>query len=133
MSIKKNTKETIQTPKGTHDILPVDEMYWEYVRHVASDVVRFYGFGRIETPSDLADDRFFGFKSALRNWPEGHRPAKPRTIVRLNGHCRDPKFLSEPFGTIRHGSELRAARSFWGRCKLTKTGFGHPRIETDFP
>ena len=58
MSIKKNTKETIQTPKGTHDILPVDEMYWEYVRHVASDVVRFYGFGRIETPHFEKTDLF---------------------------------------------------------------------------
>ena len=47
---KKFQKDMLQTPRGTHDILPGDMPYWEHVVQVAEDIARFYGFGRIETP-----------------------------------------------------------------------------------
>ena len=58
MTTKKPTKETIQTPKGTHDILPADQVYWEHVRRVAAEIASFYGFGRIETPHFEKTDLF---------------------------------------------------------------------------
>ena len=58
MSAKKQAREIIQTPKGTHDILPSDEPIWNYTMRVAQDVARFYGFGRIETPHFEKTDLF---------------------------------------------------------------------------
>ncbi|TSC79078.1 MAG: histidyl-tRNA synthetase [Parcubacteria group bacterium Gr01-1014_29] len=40
----------MQTPKGTHDILPVDAPYWDHVMSVAEHTANFYGFNRIATP-----------------------------------------------------------------------------------
>ncbi|HEY4526084.1 MAG TPA: histidine--tRNA ligase [Candidatus Paceibacterota bacterium] len=39
-----------QTPKGMHDVLPMDQVWWERVGKVARDMAEFYGFSRIETP-----------------------------------------------------------------------------------
>lgn len=47
---KKIPKELLQTPKGTHDILPVDAPYWDHVMNVAENTANFYGFNKIETP-----------------------------------------------------------------------------------
>ncbi|MEK7110744.1 MAG: histidine--tRNA ligase [Patescibacteria group bacterium] len=50
----KNTKEpapkTFQTPRGMHDVLPGDELWWDRVRRTAQTLADFYGFRRIETP-----------------------------------------------------------------------------------
>lgn len=48
--IKKQIKEEIALPKGTFDILPSDEKYWERVENVAKNISREYGFVKIETP-----------------------------------------------------------------------------------
>lgn len=40
----------LQTPKGMHDILPVDQQYWDRVHKVARDLADFYNFGKIDTP-----------------------------------------------------------------------------------
>jgi histidyl-tRNA synthetase len=40
-----------QRPKGTHDILPEDQPYWEYVRHTARALAERMGFERIDMPT----------------------------------------------------------------------------------
>ncbi len=37
-------------PKGTQDILPEDQPYWEYILAQAAELARSYGFERIDTP-----------------------------------------------------------------------------------
>jgi len=39
-----------QAPRGTYDILPDDQIYWERIRRVVRDLGEDYGFGRIDTP-----------------------------------------------------------------------------------
>ena len=39
-----------QAPRGTQDILPADQPYWDLVRDTAATVARRYGFRRIDTP-----------------------------------------------------------------------------------
>ncbi len=45
---KKN--EQLQSVRGMHDILPVEQAYWERVAKVARDIAEAYGFQKIETP-----------------------------------------------------------------------------------
>lgn len=51
---KKDKKEEVQrifqAPRGMHDILPVDQPYWERIESVTKDLARFYNFHRIEPP-----------------------------------------------------------------------------------
>ncbi|MCR4323137.1 MAG: histidine--tRNA ligase [Candidatus Azambacteria bacterium] len=84
------TKKQFQSPKGTFDILPEDQKYWERVRKVIARVTLGYGFERIDTPiiedadiyalaagetADVVEKQMYVFKSkggdtlALR--PEG--------------------------------------------------------------
>lgn len=46
----KEKKQIVQAPKGTYDILPADQPYWERVRSAVRDVAFYYGFQRIDTP-----------------------------------------------------------------------------------
>ncbi len=39
-----------QAPRGTQDILPEDQAYWEFVRSTAAQVCRRYGFERLDIP-----------------------------------------------------------------------------------
>ncbi len=39
-----------KAPRGTQDILPDDQPYWDYVRETASRVCAAFGYGRIDTP-----------------------------------------------------------------------------------
>lgn len=39
-----------QTPRGTRDILPQEQKYWEYVVETGKQVIRGFGFQRIDTP-----------------------------------------------------------------------------------
>jgi len=43
-------KIKVQAPKGTHDILPQEQKYWERVRVIVSNIANNFGFGRIDTP-----------------------------------------------------------------------------------
>jgi len=43
-------KKIIQAPKGTRDILPNDQPYWEKIRKIARETARDFGFLRIDTP-----------------------------------------------------------------------------------
>lgn len=48
------TKETsafpVQAPRGTQDLLPQEQKYWEYVVETAKSVIRGFGFQRLDTP-----------------------------------------------------------------------------------
>ncbi|OGZ56211.1 MAG: hypothetical protein A3H64_01235 [Candidatus Ryanbacteria bacterium RIFCSPLOWO2_02_FULL_45_11c] len=130
MSIKKNTKETIQTPKGTHDVLPADEMYWEYVRHVASEIARFYGFNRIETPhlektelflhtlgdsTDVIEKQMYSFRTRggdmLTLRPEGTAPVA-RAYIQYGMHT-----LPQPVKLYYDGSFFRHENPQRGRYR----------------
>jgi histidyl-tRNA synthetase len=39
-----------QAPKGMHDILPVDQPYWDRIEAIVRDLARSYGFARLEPP-----------------------------------------------------------------------------------
>lgn len=45
-------------PRGTQDILPTDQVYWNYVRETAVSVATEFGYGRIETPLIESTDLF---------------------------------------------------------------------------
>lgn len=45
-------------PRGTQDILPADQPYWDYVRKTAAGVASDFRFGRIETPMFESTDLF---------------------------------------------------------------------------
>lgn len=47
--IKKEKKFFFQSPKGMHDILPEDQLFWEKIRQVAKTTADFYNFSRIDT------------------------------------------------------------------------------------
>lgn len=56
---EKEAKPSVfQSPKGMHDILPVDWLLWDKVYKVAKDVADFYNFSRIETPILESADLF---------------------------------------------------------------------------
>lgn len=40
----------VQRPRGTHDILPQDQKYWEYVVETAKSIFRGFDFKRLDTP-----------------------------------------------------------------------------------
>lgn len=46
---KKEKKESLRTPKGMHDILPADWLWWGHIEDITRKIADFYGFGRIET------------------------------------------------------------------------------------
>ena len=47
-----------QAPRGTFDILPEDQKYWDFVRRKAEEICRLYGYRRIDTPV-FEDARLF--------------------------------------------------------------------------
>jgi len=48
----------LSRPTGTHDILPADQIYWEYLRARVSEIARNYGFERLDTPMFEATQLF---------------------------------------------------------------------------
>ncbi len=44
------SKIKVQAPKGTHDILPQEQKYWDKFRAVIFQTAANFGFGRIDTP-----------------------------------------------------------------------------------
>ncbi len=53
---KKNSVEgkkenlLFQSPRGMHDILPLEQPWWNKIREVSQEVSNFYNFSRIDTP-----------------------------------------------------------------------------------
>ncbi|MDP2934477.1 MAG: histidine--tRNA ligase [bacterium] len=71
-------KIKVQAPKGTHDILPQEQKYWDKVRVIVGNIANNFGFGRIDTPifedvriyikgtgqtSDIVQKEIYTFKS----------------------------------------------------------------------
>lgn len=50
LKIKKPKRELLRTPKGMHDILPADQIWWDRVHDSVIRAAGFYRFNRIETP-----------------------------------------------------------------------------------
>lgn len=50
MNKKIKKQKVFQAPKGTYDILPQDQGYWEKFYKIASNLAEDYGFAKIETP-----------------------------------------------------------------------------------
>ena len=50
VKVKKNKPPEIQSPKGMHDILPIDQPLWEKVRRITKDIADAYNFFRLDTP-----------------------------------------------------------------------------------
>ncbi len=86
----RKAKKSFQVPRGTFDILPKDQKYWERLKTVVRKSSLHYGFGRIDTPifenaelfevsvgvsTDILEKQMYAFKTkgkdlvALR--PEG--------------------------------------------------------------
>lgn len=57
-TIKKEAEFPRQAPRGTRDILPQDQKYWEYVIETVKSVVHGFGFNRIDTPT-FEDEALF--------------------------------------------------------------------------
>ncbi len=47
---KSSSKNFFQVPKGTYDILPTEQIWWEKICKTVKEVAEDYGFGRIDTP-----------------------------------------------------------------------------------
>ena len=86
-------KKTIQTPRGTRDILPETQGYFDYVEKVFESIVRSAGFSKITTPvfedtnlfvrgvgqgTDIVDKEMYTFTdrsdNSLTLRPEGTAP-----------------------------------------------------------
>lgn len=52
-------------PRGTLDILPAEQVYWEYVKHKAIALCQLYGYQRLDTPA------FEDFNLFARSMGEG--------------------------------------------------------------
>lgn len=75
----KIAKKSFQTPKGTVDILPEDQKYWDKIHKVVREVATDYGYEKIETPvfentdlylqgvgasTDIVEKQMYTFKTA---------------------------------------------------------------------
>lgn len=71
-------KKIFQAPKGTYDILPQDQVYWEKLYKIFKNMAEDYGFQRIDTPiieetelfskgtgatTDIVQKQMFSFKT----------------------------------------------------------------------
>lgn len=50
MTGREPAQRTYKAPRGTQDVLPADQPYWELVRSTAARVCATFGYGRIDTP-----------------------------------------------------------------------------------
>lgn len=73
------SKQIFQTPKGTNDILPEEQRYWEKIYKVVKDTAADYGYEKIDTPifenaelytqgvgagTDIVEKQMYRFKTA---------------------------------------------------------------------
>lgn len=78
MPRQKFKKEFLKTPKGTHDILPHDFLYWRFVEDKTHELAQAYGYKPIRTPhiekaelfsatlgesSDVIEKQMYAFKT----------------------------------------------------------------------
>lgn len=105
---KKPKQKNFQAPRGTHDILPPLQPYWDKIRKVTNELSSFYGYGRIDTPhfedtelflravgetSDIVEKQMYSFRTrggdALTLRPEGTAPVARAYIE--NGLVSEPQ------------------------------------------
>ncbi|MCL5733334.1 MAG: histidine--tRNA ligase [Patescibacteria group bacterium] len=118
---KKKNKITIQTPKGLHDILPEDRLWWDKILKVFGDLKDIYSFDLIETPvleyanlfekalgkeTDLMSKEMYSFKTkggeSLVLRPEG-TIATARAYIQNNlSHKGQPQRLCYYEPMFRH-------------------------------
>ncbi len=117
----KDSGRFFQTPRGTHDILPSDQAWWDRVRKVARELAEFYNFSRIETPilefadlfkkgvgeeTDLVEKEMYILKTkggdvlALR--PEGTAPVLRSYLEHHLGRQAQPQKLWYEGAFFRH-------------------------------
>lgn len=126
----KGTRETFQTPKGTHDILPQDFPYRDKVIAIGENLATFYGFKRIDTPhfektelftqtlgdtSDVVEKQMYTFRTrggdSLTLRPEGTAPVARAYIE--HGMASWP----QPVRLFYHGAYFRHENPQRGRFR----------------
>lgn len=137
-----------QRPKGTYDILPEDQPYWELIRRHLREIASFYGFERIDTPiieqtklftrtvgesTDIVQKEMFSFKTkggaSLTLRPEGTAPMGRAFIE--NGMKSWPKpiklYYIGPF--FRHEKPQRNRNRQFYQAGLEVLGSDAPIID----
>lgn len=145
MPVKKISKEAIQIPKGTHDIVPVDAPYWEHVACSAEAMAQFYGFEKIETPhfektdlflhtlgetTDIIEKQMYSFRTrggdSLTLRPEG-TAGIARSYIENGMHT-----LPQPVKVFYYGSFFRHENPQRGRFREFRQ-FGLEILGADDP
>ena len=99
-------KGIAKTPKGMHDILPEDQVYWEFIRETVRKEAAAYNFKRLDTPivestqlfakgvgqgTDIVEKEMYSFKTkggdALTMRPEG-TASVVRSFIEHGMHTR---------------------------------------------
>lgn len=142
---KANEKpKTFQRPRGTHDILPADQLLWEKVRQSIRQISNYYGFERIDTPhfeatdlftvgvgkaTDIVSKQMYSFKTrggdALTLRPEGTAPIARAYVEQGMATWPQPVKLYYVGSFFRHESPQRGRlREFhqWGLELLGDAG-----------
>ncbi len=136
MARSKEKSKTLQSPRGTHDILPADQPLWEKVRQSIRQISAFYGFERIDTPhfedtdlftlgvgrsTDIVSKQMYSFKTrggdSLTLRPEGTAPAARSYVEQGMANWPQPVKLYYTGSFFRHESTQRGRfREFtqWG-------------------
>jgi len=142
---KKTQREVLQTPKGTHDILPQDFPYWQKILAVGEDLATFYGFRRIETPhfektdlflrtlgetSDVVEKQMYSFRTrggdALTLRPEGTAPVARAFIEHGMVSWPQPVKLFYYGSFFRHESSQRGRFREFGQFGFEMMGDDDP-------
>jgi histidyl-tRNA synthetase len=140
---------SFQAPRGTHDVLPSDRLWWHLV-HTIEELTRLYGYGRIQTPgfedtalfqrtsgaaSDVVHKEMYTFDDrsdrSLTLRPEGTAPIA-RAYVE-HGLAQEPQpvkaFTIAPM--YRYGRPGRGRyREHW-QLSLEAIGTADPAIDAE--
>lgn len=136
MAKAKEKAKSFQSPRGTHDILPIDQPLWEKVRSSIRHLSAFYGFERIDTPhfedtdlftagvgraTDIVSKQMYSFKTRggdpLTLRPEGTAPVARAFVEHGMVNWPQPVKLYYTGSFFRHESPQRGRfREFnqWG-------------------
>ena len=141
--------EAFQAPRGTHDVLPSDHLWWHVVRTI-EELAALYGYGRIQTPgfeetalfqrtsgeaSDVVHKEMYTFEDrserSLTLRPEGTAPIA-RAYVE-HGLAQEPQpvkaFTIAPM--YRYGRPGRGRyREHW-QLSLEAIGTADPAIDAE--
>jgi len=126
-------KPKFQSPTGMHDILPIEQRYFQKIYNVVGEIAAFYDFQKIETPileeaelfakgigmsTDIVEKQMFVFKTKGGDWltlrPEGTAPVVRAFIEKGMKNLPQPVKLwyFGPFFRYEHPQAGRF-RQFW--------------------